>query len=305
MLALLFPGQGSQRAGMGRPWTDHPSWAIVERLSAATGRDVADLLVDADADALRATRNSQLATYSLSVVVLDATRVAGLDPAAAVAVAGHSLGEYTALVAAGVLSAEDGARLVAARGDAMQAAADARPGTMAAVLGLDPAVVTEACAGVDGAWVANDNAPGQIVVSGTVAGVDAASTRAKELGAKRVLPLPVGGAFHSPLMAPAQTRLDRALEAASFGPGTTPIIANVDGAAHTDGWAPLLSRQLVSPVRWRQSLEALSALGATIFVELGPGTELSGMVKRTVDGARRANVAGPDDLDGLAGVVQP
>jgi [acyl-carrier-protein] S-malonyltransferase len=282
---------------MGVAWRDHPSWAVVQRISAATGRDLAPLLLDADADELRATRNAQLAAFGLSMVILDAARAAGLSGEGAVA--GHSLGEYSALVAAGAVSLDDGARLVAARGDAMQGAADAEPGTMAAVLGLDPEAVAQVCAGVDGAWLANDNAPGQVVVAGTAAGVAAAGDAAVSLGAKRVLALAVGGAFHSPLMARAQEPLDAALAAATFAPSARPVVTNVDATAHTDGWPALLSAQLVSPVRWRESLLTLEALGADRFVELGPGTELSGMVRRTVDGASRANAATPDDLERL------
>ncbi len=302
MYALLFPGQGSQRAGMGAPWRDHPSWAVVERLSDASGIDLADLLVDADADTLRATANAQPATFALSLVILDAVGRAGLagDPAA---VAGHSLGEYSALVAAGVLADTDAARLVAARGSAMQAAADAAPGTMAAVLGLDPAAVARACEDVDGAWTANDNAPGQVVIAGTEAGVAEASEAARSLGAKRVMALPVGGAFHSPLMAPAQEPLDRAVAAAAFGPARVAVVTNVDAAAHRDGFDRLLSAQLVAPVRWRESLQTLAAMGVSRFVELGPGTELSGMVKRTVPDSQRANVAVPDDLEKLAAAL--
>ncbi len=282
---------------MGAPWQGHPSWAVVQRLAVATGRDVAGLLVEADAEELRQTRNAQLAAFALSLVILNA---AGAVPDA---VAGHSLGEYTALVSAGVLTPEDGARLVAARGAAMQAAADANPGTMAAVLGLDAHALTAAVAPVDGAWLANDNAPGQIVVAGTHDGVEAAAEAAKTAGAKRVMPLPVGGAFHSPLMATAQKPLDEALASAAFAGGSVPVVANVDAAAHRDGWAELLSSQLVSPVRWRESLLTLAGLGVTHFLELGPGTELSGMVKRTVEGAERANVATPDDLADLAGFL--
>lgn len=284
---------------MGGPWKDHPSWTVTEEVSEATGRDVSSLLTDADAEELKATRNAQLAAFTLSLVILHAARAGGLEGAAVVGAAGHSLGEYSALVAVGVLSVAEGARLVAARGEAMQRAADAVPGTMAAVLGLDPDQVAEACAGVDGAWVANDNAPGQIVVAGTAAGVEAAGTRAKELGAKRVIPLPVGGAFHSPLMASAQADLDTALAATMWGPATAPVVANVDATAHTDDWSGLLSGQLVTPVRWRESLLALAALGATTTLELGPGAELSGMVKRTLDGVDRLNVAKPEDLAGL------
>jgi [acyl-carrier-protein] S-malonyltransferase len=307
MLAVLFPGQGSQRPQMGVAWTGHPAWTVVAELSNAAGRDVGSLLTEADADTLRMTRNAQLAAFALSLVVLEAARARGLGQpatAAVAAVAGHSLGEYTALVAADVLNPEAGARLVAARGEAMQAAADAEPGTMAAILGLDVEAVSEACAAVEGAWPANDNAPGQVVVAGTSAGVDAAGEVAKGLGAKRVMPLAVGGAFHSPLMAPAQPRLDAALAAADFRSASIDIIANVDASPHRDGWADLLSRQLVSPVRWRQGLLALAAMGVTHYLELGPGSELSGMVKRTVEGSQRANVAVPEDLDGLAGFLE-
>jgi [acyl-carrier-protein] S-malonyltransferase len=289
---------------MGVPWTGHPAWAVVGRLSEATGRDVGALLTDADAVTLRATRNAQLAAFGLSLVTLYAARSGGLEYVPVGAVAGHSLGEYTALVASGAIGAEAGARLVAARGEAMQKAADAAPGTMAAVLGLDPDLLGQACAGVDGAWPANDNAPGQVVIAGTAEGVEAAGEAAKELGAKRVMPLPVGGAFHSPLMAPAQAQLDTALRDAHFHEAGTDLVANVDASAHRSGFAELLSRQLVSPVRWRESLGTLASAGVTHFLELGPGTELSGMVKRTVDGARRANVATPDDLDGLTAFLE-
>ena len=300
MLALLFPGQGSQRPGMGAPWRDHPSWAVVEAVAESTGREVAALLLDADAETLRATRNAQLAAFTLSAVILDAARAAGAVAEEVAAVAGHSLGEYTALVAAGALDLGEGARLVAARGEAMQHAAESGPGTMAAVLGLGPDEVAEACEGVKGAWVANDNAPGQIVVAGTEAGVAEASERAKALGAKRVMALSVGGAFHSPLMAPAQEMLDRALATATFSQPSVAVVANVDASPHTDGFPELLSAQLVSPVRWRQSLLAMAAMGVTATLELGPGSELSGMVRRTVEGVERANVATPDDLSRLS-----
>jgi [acyl-carrier-protein] S-malonyltransferase len=284
---------------MGVPWRDQPAWEVVERLAEASGRDLAGLLTDADADTLKSTRNAQLAAFALSLVILEAARQAGLAGRPSRAVAGHSLGEYTALVAAGALGAEEGARLVAARGEAMQVAADAEAGTMAAILGLAPDLVAQACRLTEGAWPANDNAPGQFVIAGTVAGVAAAGKAATELGAKRVVPLAVGGAFHSPLMARAQSRLDAALAGTAFAPAEVDVVANVDAGAHRDGWAPLLSAQLVSPVRWRQSLLTLSGLGVTHFLELGPGSELSGMVKRTVDGSERAHVITPEHLEGL------
>ena len=290
---------------MGVPWKEHPAWAVVDRISEAAGRDAASLLLDADAETLKATRNSQLAAFALSLVILYAARSSGLEYVPPPrAVAGHSLGEYTALTAAGALEPAGAARLVAARGEAMQAAADREPGTMAAVLGLEPDQVAQACEGVDGAWPANDNAPGQFVISGTPAGVEAAGEVARGLGAKRVMPLPVGGAFHSPLMAPAQTRLDAALRNAHFHESDVDVVANVDATAHRDGWQDLLSRQLVSPVRWRQSLLTLRTLGVTHFLELGPGSELSGMVKRTLDDSQRANVATPDDLGSVQAFLE-
>ena len=284
---------------MGAPWTGHPAWAVVERLSEATDRDIAALLTEADSDTLKATRNAQLAAFALSLVTLYAARANGLEYVPVAAVAGHSLGEYTALVAAEAIPAEAAARLVAARGEAMQAAADAAPGTMAAVLGLDAEAVARACQAVEGAWPANDNAPGQVVIAGSPGGVERAGEAAKEMGAKRIMPLAVGGAFHSPLMASAQSRLDTARGRAHFHESTIDVSANVDASPHRSGFADLLSRQLVSPVRWRDSLETLGRAGVTHFLELGPGTELSGMVKRTVEGAQRANVSTPEDLEKL------
>ena len=206
-------------------------------------------------------------------------------------------------MAAGALEASEGARLVQARGEAMQAAADANPGTMAAVLGLGVPEVAAACQEADGAWVANDNTPAQVVVAGTQAGTEQAGQAALRRGAKRVIALQVGGAFHSPLMRPAQAPLDAAVGGTAFAGAGCPVVANVDARPHTGGFAALLSAQLCSQVRWRESLDALAALGAELFVELGPGTELSGMVRRTLPAAARANVAGPADLDVLATAI--
>jgi [acyl-carrier-protein] S-malonyltransferase len=296
VLALTFPGQGSQRPGMGSAWTGAPSWALVDRASEVAGRDVAALLLEADADELKATRNAQLTTFVASLVALDALRAAGLPEPDAVA--GHSLGEYTALTAAGALSFEDGVRLVTARGEAMQGAADARPGTMAAVLGLDVAEVSAACDAVEDAWVANDNAPGQVVVAGTVDGVDAAGAAAKGRGAKRVMPLPVGGAFHTPLMAPAAEGLGAALDDVALADPTPIVVANVDAAPHGagDDWRVLLTEQLCRPVRWRPTLEHLGADGPVTLVEVGPGGVLTGMAKRTVPDARALTVSEPDHV---------
>ncbi len=292
---------------MGAPWQDHPSWDLVGQISDAVGRDVARLLVDAGADELRATRNAQLATFALSLTVLDAAKsgpLARVSPDQWKAVAGHSLGEYSALVAAGALDFPQGARLVNARGEAMQAAADAAPGTMAAVLGLAPSTLLDICARTEDVWVANDNAPGQVVVAGTQEGVERASERALEAGAKRVIPLQVGGAFHTPMMAPAQARLEAALQVATFARPVCPVVSNVDATGHSDGFGALLSAQLCSRVRWRESLVELGRGGPTLFVELGQGTELSGMARRTVPDAARANVARPEDLPTLEAALE-
>lgn len=299
MLAFTFPGQGSQRPGMGRPWIDHPSWELVEEASGVCGRDVAQLLLDADADELKDTRHAQLTTFVLSLVVLDAVERLGIEPSFC---AGHSLGEYTALTATGALSFEDGVRLVSERGAAMHEASQEHPGTMAAVLGLDDEQVEIACRRADqDVWVANFNAPGQVVIAGSTEGVAAAADVARELGAKKVMPLPVSGAFHTPFMSPARDRLRKAIAEACPRDTEVPVVSNVDALPHAVGaeWASLLSAQLSSPVRWKQSLNTLRELGVTDFAELGPGGVLTGMAKRTLDGARTISVATPDDLDRL------
>lgn len=292
-VALVFPGQGSQRAGMGAAWRDTPGWALVEQASAATGRDLGALLLDADAEQLRATREAQVATFLTSLLAH-----AALPPLDVAVVAGHSLGEITALVASGVLLPADGLRIVVERGEAMQAAADAAPGTMAAVLGLEDAEVEGVLAGVDGAWAANHNAPAHVVVSGTPDGVDAAGQALQAAGARRVLPLPVGGAFHTPLMEPARPRLERALRAASWLDPVAPALSAVTAAPYERDWPEVLSRQLTAPVRWRQTVERLPDVDAV--VEVGPGGVLTGLVKRCRPDLRAVSVATPDDLAQLS-----
>ena len=299
MLAFTFPGQGSQRPGMGRPWVGHDSWELVEEASEVAGRDVAALLLDADAEELRDTRNAQLTTFVSSLMVLDAVERLGIEPSLC---AGHSLGEYTALTATGALSFEDGVRLVSERADAMHEAGIASPGTMAAVLGLDDDVVEVACRRADSdVWVANFNAPGQVVIAGAPAAVATASEIAKELGAKKVMPLQVAGAFHTPFMTAARDRLRQAIAEADPRDTEVPVVSNVDALAHDQGseWASLLSAQLSSPVRWKHCLLTLAETGVTGFVELGPGGVLTGMAKRTVENARTISVATPDELDKL------
>jgi [acyl-carrier-protein] S-malonyltransferase len=302
VLVVTFPGQGSQRPGMGQAWTGHPSWELVMDTSDVSGRDVAGLLLESDAEELTATRNAQLATFTLSLVVLDALERLGLEPQAC---AGHSLGEYTALVAAGALSFEEGVQLVTERGNAMQAAADQRPGTMAVLTGADDDLADAACQRAEAeVWVANYNAPGQVVIAGTTEAVARAAEIARELGARKALPIPVGGAFHTPLMAPARDRLRKTLSAVTFSDPDVPVFANVDARPHLDAtdWPGLLSAQLCSPVRWHQTLGALSALDPDQpleLVEAGPGGVLTGLAKRSLPEARTATVATPSDLDTL------
>jgi [acyl-carrier-protein] S-malonyltransferase len=301
--AFTFPGQGSQRPGMGQPWMDHPSWEVVEEAAAISERDVARLLLEADQEELTRTANAQLATFVLSLVILDAVERVGIEPSVC---AGHSLGEYSALVASGALAFEDGVRLVVERGEAMHDAAEERPGTMAAVLGADDDTVEAACQRAEGeVWVANYNAPGQVVIAGTVESVQAASALAKELGARKVMPMAVAGAFHTALMAPARARLRKALSDTTFTEPDTPVLANVDARPHPKAadWPALLSAQLCSPVRWRQGLEAMHTMDAEPVVELGPGGVLSGLARRTLPSATVVALQKPADIDELVAVL--
>ena len=282
---------------MGRPWTEHESWELVEEASDVSGRDVGRLLLDADADELKDTRNAQLTTFVSSLMVLDAVERLGVEPSFC---AGHSRGEYTALTATGALGFDDGVRLVVERAKAMHEAGQNNPGTMSAILGLDDELVEVACRRADSdVWVANFNAPGQIVIAGSAEGVAKAVVIAKELGAKKAMALPVSGAFHTPFMIPARDRLREAIASANPRDTEVPVISNVDAIAHNYGneWASLLSAQLSSPVRWKQCLLTLNDLGVTGFAELGPGGVLTGMAKRTLEGSRTISVSTPDELD--------
>jgi [acyl-carrier-protein] S-malonyltransferase len=285
---------------MGRPWVGHPSWELVEDAAAATGRDIAYLLLDASAAELTETRHAQLATFTLSMVALDAVERLGISPTIC---AGHSLGEYAALVAAGALSFDEGARVVAERGEAMQVAADEHPGTMAVVLGLAATEVADACLRADDdVWVANDNAPSQVVIAGSPPAVARAGELCQEAGARKVLSVPVGGAFHTPYMEPARPRLRKALRHVTFYPPEVTVIANVDARPHADpaDQPGLLSAQLLRPVRWRQTLLAIADDAPRLIVELGAGGVLTGLARRTVPGIEALAVATPDDLDVLA-----
>jgi [acyl-carrier-protein] S-malonyltransferase len=298
--AAIFPGQGAATPGAGQPWVDHRAWRVVDEAEAATGRPLARLLLDAEADELSATGASQLAVLLVSLVAWQAVSEA-LD-APPVAFAGHSLGQITALIAAGAVAPADGYRLAARRAELSQASADAQAGRMAALVGTDPEVAAEVCAGGPDAWVANDNAPGQVVIAGTPAGLAAAADRAREAGVRRVMPLDVGHAFHTPLLADAADGLRSLLDATAFREPAAPVVANTDAAAHTDpsGWPDRLTRHLVEPVRWRESQHALASAGANAFVEIGPGRVLAGLAKRTVPDVSVYNVAAPADVAGVA-----
>ena len=285
---------------MGRPWVDHESWELVDEASDVAERDVARLLLDADVDELKDTRHAQLTTFVSSLMVLDAAERLGLEPSFC---AGHSLGEYTALTATGALGFDEGVRLVCERADAMHQAGIENPGTMAAVLGLDDDQVEVACRRADSdVWVANFNAPGQVVIAGSAEGVAAAGIVAKELGAKKVMPLQVSGAFHTPFMTAARDRLRKAIAEANPRDTEVPVISNVDALAHNTGaeWSSLLSAQLSSPVRWKHCLLALAEPTASPnSSSSAPAACLTGMAKRTVESARTIAVSTPEDLEKL------
>lgn len=278
--AHLFPGQGSQFSGMARDLYGSSPKAreMMERADEVLGFRITDIMFSGTDEDLRATKVTQPAVFIHSVCL--ALCAEGLD--APDMVAGHSLGEFSALVAAGVLGFEDGLRLVEARAAAMQKCCEAAPGAMAAVIGMPDEKVEEICAGIDGVVPANYNSGGQIVISGGQEAVQAACAALKAAGAKRALPIPVGGAFHSPLMEPARAELARAIEATEFRTPRCPIYQNVSARAESDPArikANLLA-QLTSPVRWTQSVRAMLADGASDFTEIGPGTVLQGLVKR-------------------------
>lgn len=299
--AVVFPGQGSQRPGAGAPWARHASWALVDRAEELTGRPLRALLLDADSDALRATAASQLSVLLTSLIAWEA--VAATLPQAPLAMAGHSLGQVTALIASGGLDEGDGLRFAAARADETQRAADEREGVMAALLGASEDQAADACSAAPQAcWVANLNAPGQIVIAGTPEGVAAAADRAATVGVRRVRPLGVGGAFHTPLMAPAAEALEPVLGRTRFSTPVTPIVTNHDAQAHADDrdWPARLTTHLVSPVRWSDCVTTMVGLGVDRFVEVGPGNALTGLIKRIAPHAFTANVAEPADVARLA-----
>ena len=281
MQVYIFPGQGAQFPGMGKELYE-PSDVAKERFEQANkilSFNIKDIMFGEDAEALKQTQVTQPAIF-LHSVILSELMGDGFQPKA---VAGHSLGEFSALVAAKALSFEDGLKLVHQRALAMQEACDEIPGTMAAVLGLEDQVIEDICAKTEGIVVAaNYNCPGQLVISGEKSAIESACEALKEAGARRALPLPVGGAFHSPLMEPAKTKLAAAIEATNIVSPICPVYQNVVAKGITDATEikSNLIAQLTAPVKWTQSVQQLLADGATHFTEVGPGKVLQGLVKK-------------------------
>ena len=281
--AYVFPGQGAQFSGMGKDLYDNSSQAreMFEQANEILGFRITDIMFSGTAEELRQTRVTQPAIFLHSVILAKALGVgADIMPDA---VAGHSLGEFSALVVAGALSFEDGLRLVAKRAEAMQSACEANPGTMAAIIGLDDEVIERVCEEIEGVVVAaNYNCPGQLVISGASEAVREACEKLKAAGARRALPLPVGGAFHSPLMEPARQEFEKAIAGARFNTPICPVYQNIDAEPHSDPEIIKrnLTAQLTAPVRWTQTARKMAANGVSKFTELGPGNVLQGLIRK-------------------------
>ena len=310
MLALLFPGQGSQEVGMGRDAfeTSAAARAVFEEADRALGFPLSRLCFEGPEDELLRTELQQPAILATSVALLRALEER--IPVEAVAVAGHSLGEYTALVASGALRFEDAIRLVHARGRFMQEAVPQGRGAMAAVLGCGPEVVERACDDArksSGKVVApaNFNGPGQTVIAGDVVAVELACSRARQLGARRTLALPVSAPFHCPLMEPAAERLGVELSRVRFADPKPPVVTNVEAAPNTDGAhaRDLLSAQVTSPVRFTEMVQPLLGMGVTQVLEIGPGRVLTGLVARIAPELRRTTLEGAADLGGVVAAL--
>lgn len=289
MKAYVFPGQGAQFTGMGKDLYENAPLAkeLFEKANEILGFRITDIMFEGTAEELKETKVTQPAVFLHSVIL--AKTLENFNPEM---VAGHSLGEFSALVANGVLSFEDGLKLVSQRALAMQKACEITPSTMAAVLGLADNIVEEVCASIDGVVVAaNYNCPGQLVISGEFKAVELACEKMKEAGAKRALLLPVGGAFHSPMMEPAREELAAAIEATTFSAPICPVYQNVTASAVSDAneIKKNLIIQLTAPVKWTQSVQQMIADGATLFTEVGPGKVLAGLIGKINKEAATAN----------------
>jgi len=300
VIAFVFPGQGAQTVGMGKALADQFDVCkkTFAEADAALNESLSDLIFNGPADRLTLTENTQPAILTMSVAVCRLLAERGLTPAF---VAGHSLGEYSAHVAAGTFEFGDAVRLVRNRGRYMQEAVPVGEGAMAAILGLDEAGVNKACEEASQGEVvsaANLNGGGQIVIAGSTAAVARASEKAKALGAKRAIPLPVSAPFHCALMKPAEVRLAPELRTVKTSDPRVPVVANVDAEPKRTAAAAIdaLIKQVASPVRWEDVIRRLASEGVTRYVEVGPGKALSGMIKRIASGATIHNVEGPDDL---------
>ena len=299
-VVVMFPGQGVQSPAMGAPWRETAGWQLVEEAAERLDEPVTDCLLG---DAPERTADAQLAVFLTSLLAWQAAKD---DVGPVLTYAGHSLGQLTALVAAGALSFAEGVHLVARRGQLTQAVADRVGGRMAVLLGAAPEQAQAACQAAPGeCWVANDNAPGQIVVAGTDEGVTRAGEAALAAGARKIMPLRVGGAFHTPLMAPAADAFAEQLAVTEFTRPTAPVVSNADARAYMDSgpWGSRLASHLVRPVLWRQSLHTMVELGATRLVEVGPGGVLAGLAKRTVPDVPVKSVSAPEDVGRLEGAA--
>lgn len=299
-IAFLFPGQGSQQPGMGTELLSDPEIsALCDRCAAAAGIDLRGLLTDADDDTLRMTQNAQPALCFVGIGLTMLLRRRGVEPAAA---AGHSVGEYAALAAGGAIDPTQVIKAVVDRGKAMAEAAPAGTSSMAAVLGLDAQAVEAALAGMDDAWPANYNTPTQTVIAGTTAGLQGATQRLQAAGAKRVIPLNVSAAFHTPLMAPAAERLRAALDRVEWRAPRVPVMANLTGRPHQGGdrIPHVMEMQLRSPVRWSACVESLVGLGCDTFIEVGPKRALTGMMRELAPGKAAAAVGTPGGVQEIA-----
>jgi [acyl-carrier-protein] S-malonyltransferase len=292
-IAFVFPGQGSQHAGMGAELLTDPEVAeLCKRCGDAAGVDLRRLLTIADDDELRLTQNAQPALCFVGLGLTLLLRRRGVEPAAA---AGHSVGEYAALAASGAAGPAQVVKAVVERGRAMAEAAPAGSGSMAAVLGLDPDAVEVALAGMNDAWPANYNTPTQTVIAGTTAGLEAATKRLQAAGARRIVPLNVSAAFHTPLMAPAAERLRAALDRIEWRSPRIPVVANLTGREHQGGdrIPHVLEMQLRSPVRWAACVRTLVDFGCDTFLEVGPKKALTGMMRELAPSATAVAVGTP------------